>query len=155
MSFFSTFSNGAFTALVSLLMFQQTASKRAADLIQPDDLKAELFFLAADDLKGRDAGSAEDHIATDYIASEFVRLGLKPVGDGGTYFQNMEIVTGSVEREHLGLSAKISGVDHTFKVNQDFRWSRQSLHAGAACGPVVFAGYGISAPEFGYNDFSN
>jgi hypothetical protein len=128
--------------------------RQAADLIQARDLQADIAFFASDDLRGRSAGSAEDHIATDFIATEFMRLGLKPAGDGGTYFQNMEIVTAQVDSAGTTLSARIAGAEHNYALNRDFRWSRQSLHPASACGPVVFAGYGIDAPEYGYNDFA-
>lgn len=128
--------------------------RQAADLITANDLKADLFFLASDDLKGRNAGSNEDHVATDYIAAEFMRLGLKPVGDNGTYFQNMEIDTADVDKEHTTLSAKVKGAEHVYRYNKDFHWVRQSLRTMPADGPVVFAGYGIDAPEYGYNDFA-
>src|SRR5437899_11019562 len=88
--------------LLTVPLFAQNASShkrpaQAADLIQPADLKAEISFLASEDLAGRNAGSREDHIATDYIASEFMRLGLKPMGDNGTYFQNMELNTARLD----------------------------------------------------------
>jgi hypothetical protein len=128
-------------------------ARQAARLIQPNDLQADIAFLASDDLKGRDAGSAEDHIAAEYIAAEFLRLGLKPVGDNGTYFQNLDIHTGQVDPERTTFIAKIAGVEHAYQFNRDFRWARQSLNPTSACGGIVFAGYGIHAPEYGYNDF--
>ncbi len=140
------------TALAAVLAAKDI--NKAADLIQSADLQADIAFLASDDLKGRSAGSAEDHIAADYIATQFMRLGLKPAGDHGTYFQNMEIDTADVDRQHTTLTAKISGVAHTYAFNKDFHWSRQSLHPASACGGIVFAGYGIDAPEYGYNDFA-
>lgn len=130
------------------------ATYQAAALIQRADLKADLYFLASDDLAGRNSTSLQDHIATDYIAAEFLRLGLKPVGDGGTYFQKMDIVTGDLDREHTTLTAKVGGVDRSYTLGKDFRWTHQSLRPTTACGPVVFAGYGIDAPEFAYDDFS-
>jgi hypothetical protein len=146
-----------------LLFFSQAAipratstrsMKQAAARIQPADLKADLYFLASDDLAGRNTTSLQDHIATDYIAAEFMRLGLKPVGDGGTYFQKMHIITGDLDREHTTLTAKVGGVDSKYTLGKDFWWTRQSLRPTQACGPVAFAGYGIDAPEFGYNDFA-
>ncbi|HUB33784.1 MAG TPA: M28 family peptidase [Bryobacteraceae bacterium] len=128
--------------------------RQAAGLIQPNDLKADIAFLASDDLRGRNAGSAEDHIAADFIASEFMRLGLKPAGDGGTYFQKMEIDTAEMDREHTTLTAKVGGVEHAYRMGPDFRWARQSLRAGSVCGEVAFVGYGINAPEYGYDDFA-
>jgi hypothetical protein len=151
------------TLLAVLLFFSQAAipqattdqsTRQAAARIQPADLKADLYFLASDDLAGRNATSLEDHIATDYIAAEFMRFGLNPVGDGGTYFQKMSIITGDLDRKHTTLTAKVSGVDRNYTLDTDFWWTHQSLHPTKACGPVVFAGYGIDAPEFGYNDFS-
>ena len=138
--------------LGSILVAQDV--ERATSLINPNNLKADIAFLASDDLKGRNSGSEEDHIATDYIATQFMRLGLKPAGDNGTYFQIMEIDTANVDREHTTLTAKIAGVEHTYVFGQDFHWSRQSLHPATACGEVAFAGYGIDAPEYGYNDFA-
>lgn len=134
--------------------FPQAATNRAAQLIQPADLKADIYFLASGDLAGRNATSLEDHIATDYIASEFMRLGLKPVGDNGTYFQKLDIVSGNLDHQNITLTAKIGDADHTYEFGKDFHWVRQSLRPTKACGPVVFAGYGIDAPEYSYNDFS-
>ena len=127
---------------------------QAAELIQSADLKAHLYFLASDDLAGRNITSTEDHIATDYIAAEFMRLGLKPVGDNGTYFQNMDIVSGDLDHQHTTLTAKIDGVDHTYALDQDFRWARRACARQTAVAPIVFAGYGINAPEFSYNDLA-
>jgi hypothetical protein len=140
------------TILLAAELFAQ-GSRKAAGLIQPNDLQADIAFLASDVLKGRNAGSAEDHIATEYIAAEFLRLGLKPVGDHGTYFQTMEIQTAQLDPSRTTFTAKIAGVEHTYVFNTDFRWSRQSLHPASACGGIAFAGYGIHAPEYGYDDF--
>ena len=52
-------------------------------------------FLASDDLKGRGNGSPELQRASEYIASQFRSLGLKPAGDKGTYFENFQITTGT------------------------------------------------------------
>ena len=128
--------------------------QQAADLIQPADLKADIYFLSSGDMAGRNAGSPEDRIATDYIAAEFLGLGLQPAGDDGTFFQNLDILTGDLDRQHTTLTATIGGADHTYALDRDFRWSRQSLRPDSACGPVVFAGYGIDAPEFAYDDLS-
>ncbi|MFZ0516319.1 MAG: M28 family peptidase [Acidobacteriaceae bacterium] len=146
---FLCFSPAAIPQAISSQSIRQAAAR-----IQPADLKADLYFLASDDLAGRNATSVEDHIATDYIASEFMRLGLNPVGDHGTYFQKMDIITGDLDREHTTLAAKVGGVDRSYTLGKDFWWTHQSLRATNVCGPVVFAGYGIDAPEYAYNDFS-
>src|SRR5580704_10866762 len=78
----------------------QQSAQKTAELIRTADLQADLFFLASDALAGRNAGSLGDRVATDYIAAEFMRLGLKPVGDNGTWFQNMDLVYGRLDRDH-------------------------------------------------------
>jgi hypothetical protein len=143
--------------LLSLPLVAQTsktAIDKAADLIKTDDLKADIFFLASDDLAGRNIGSLQDHIATDYIASQFLSLGLKPMGDNGTFFQNMEILSGRPGSDQIALKTTINGVEHRYALGQDFQLARQSIHNTNACGQIVFAGYGISAPEFGYDDLA-
>ncbi len=148
---------GAAVLLALLFTFpapSQQPTQEASEIIRTADLQSDLFFLSADDLAGRRAGSLGDHVATDYIAAQFMRLGLKPVGDNGTYFQNMDLVYGDLDRDHTTLTGKIAGVDHAFEMNQDFRWVRSSLRPATGCGSIVFAGYGIDAPEYGYNDFA-
>lgn len=140
---------------ISGLAILAAAQERATLLITGPNLKAEISFLASDDLAGRDAGSPEDHVAADYIASEFMRLGLKPVGDEGTYFQKMHILTGQLDREKIALTAKIAGADHVYQFGRDYHWLGQSLRPQSVCAPAVFAGYGIDAPEYGYDDFAN
>jgi hypothetical protein len=141
-------------AATLLLATQGFAQSSPAGLITPEDLTADIFFLASDDMAGRNIGTVEDHIATDYIAAEFLRLGLKPVGDQNTFFQNFEVNAGDVDKTNTTLVARINGTEHTYSIDKDFRWNRQSLRPDRACGPILFAGYGISAPEFAYDDLT-
>ena len=128
--------------------------QKPAPAVRTDDLKADIFFLASGDLAGRNAGSNEDHIATDYIASEFLRLGLKPMGDNGTFFQNLEILTGRPDPEQTALITTINGAEHRYALNHEIQLARQSIKNTSACGKIVFAGYGISAPELHYDDLA-
>ena len=65
--------------------------------ISEADLRFRLYQLADDSLAGRAAGERGDWVATGIIAEEFRRLGLKPAGDSGTYFQNVPLVVGLVD----------------------------------------------------------
>lgn len=141
-------------ALLSAAPSQQPPQS-AANLIRTADLRSDLFFLSADDLDGRQAGMLGDHVATDYVAAQFMRLGLKPVGDNGTYFQNMDLVYGDLDRDRTTLTGTIAGAQHTFTMGRDFRSVRSSIRDTTGCGQIVFAGYGINAPEYGYNDLES
>ncbi len=95
-------------------------------LITVAEIRAQMYFLASDDMAGRDAGSLGGRIAANYIASEYARLGLKPVGDRESYFQNLELVRYDLEAAGMGLSAQVNGVAKTFEYRKDFNWARQS-----------------------------
>src|SRR5262245_11729102 len=74
------------------------AARPASELIS--DLSASRYFehvkfLASDEMKGRGDGSPELDKAADYIASQFRTLGLRPMGEQNTYFQNFELTTGA------------------------------------------------------------
>src|SRR4051812_48249647 len=57
--------------------------------ITPADLERRLFIIAHDSMMGRETGSEGDYKTAEYIASEFRRLGLRPAGDNGTWFQTV------------------------------------------------------------------
>lgn len=125
------------------------------DLITENSIKSDMFFLANDDMKGRDATSPEDRITADYVASEFMRLGLKPVGDDGTYFQDFDMVVGPLDRAHTIMRANLDGTEKTFQMGHDFTYFFvQSANPTAVTAPLVFAGYGVNAPEYKYNDYA-
>jgi hypothetical protein len=56
------------------------------------DIESNVYFLASDELKGRQTGSAELDIAAAYIANTLYRFGVKPAGDNGTFYQNVPLV---------------------------------------------------------------
>lgn len=137
-----------------LMVWMAAGAERPVDYITQADLKAHMFVLAADEMAGRDAASPEAAITSNYIAAEFMRMGLKPVGDNGTYFQNFDMVIGWLDRPNTSLDAKIGGSQKTYQMGHDYQWVRQSANPATVTAPLVFAGYGVNAPEYGYNDFA-
>ena len=63
------------------------APRPTAPAISANDLRTRLYGFADDSMQGRRIGELGNYKGTDYIAREFKRLGLKPAGDSGTYFQ--------------------------------------------------------------------
>lgn len=126
-----------------------------AQEIDSERLNAHVRELASDAFAGRGPASAEEHLTTDYIAAQFAALGLEPGGEDGTYFQ---VVPLSRTRQDGPATITVSGAGG---------WSR-SLERGpdilvasdrpvsritVADAPLVFVGYGVSAPERGWDDF--
>jgi hypothetical protein len=79
------------------------------------DLMTRLYIYAADSMRGREAGTSDAIRATAYIEREVRRLGLKPGGDNGTFFQNMPVT----ERV-LGSSSTIDVGGKIFRAPKDF-----------------------------------
>ncbi len=77
------------TLLLSVILC--APSLQAQDPIKAANLRTLLFALADDSMMGRDPGTRGALLATDYVAAEFKRLGLKPAGDGGGYFQTVPL----------------------------------------------------------------
>jgi hypothetical protein len=125
--------------------------------IHAADVLADIRYLASDALEGRMTGEPGAEKAMRYIAAQFRRAGLTPAGDGGTYLQHFEATTGV----HLGdgNSLRIAigderlAQDSSFAVNEDFIPFAFS-DTGSVQAPVVFAGYGITAPELHYDDYA-
>ena len=65
--------------------------------ITPADLMTRLYIFADDSMQGREAGTIGSFKATAYIANELKRIGLRPAGDSGTYFQNLPFKSRTVD----------------------------------------------------------
>ena len=116
-----------------------------------DRYLAHIKFLASPEMKGRASGSPELEKAARYIADKFRADGLKPVGGG--YLQPFEITTSSKLGKNNQFESVRGGELETLQVNKEFVPYSFSA-SGKTSGQVVFAGYGITAPEYNYDDYA-
>lgn len=65
------------------------APRPTVSAITANDLRTRLYQISDDSMHGRKIGEIGNYVTTAYIAGEFKRLGLKPAGENGTYFQNL------------------------------------------------------------------
>ena len=135
--------------LNSLVAMQATrgATNAVTDL-SPARYLRQVTYLSRSEMKGRGNGSPELDQAAEYIASQFRTWGLKPAGEAGTYFQTFELTTGVA----FGSKNELQLNGASLKVNEDFAPIAFSNTAEFEA-PVVFAGYGITAPEMHYDDY--
>ncbi|NUM79630.1 M20/M25/M40 family metallo-hydrolase [bacterium] len=127
--------------------------KSALQSIQVNTLKAHLTFLQDDLMEGREAGERGNLIAANYIAGEFEKLGLIPKGDGGSYFQSVKLVSAHIQPEtKLTLNAK---KPVQFAFDSDFLLYNYPQTDTVIKKELVFARYGITAPEYNYDDFKD
>ena len=143
------------TAVLSLTALAAQGRAPQNDSIRQEDLRADLFFLAGDSLRGRLTDTEENRAAADYIRSRFERMGLKPAAPGGSYFQPYNLMVASLgDGNSLDIgTAAGDGSTRQLRTGQEFYPHRFSA-SGRAAGQVVFAGFGISAPHLQYDDLT-
>lgn len=141
--------------LASLLLtaFQcQRSSLPQQDAITAEEFLNHVKILASDEFEGRRAGERGAELAAQYVAREFKEYGLRAVGDDGSNYQKFEF-TASLE---LGPKNVLSFQRRTestlFDLGEDYLPLSLS-EDGNVSGEVVFVGYGISAPDLGYDDY--
>ena len=145
------------TLLITLLIAPTSAQQRAPqnESIRQEDLRADLFFLAGDSMRGRLTDTEENRAAADFIRSRFERLGLKPAAPGNSYFQPYNLMTATLGQA-AGNGMEIGAADGATRrltVGQEFYPHRFSA-TGSVTAAVVFTGFGISAPSLGYDDYN-
>ncbi len=135
-----------------LLSLTAAALWAATANINPTLYLGDIKFLASPELRGRATGSPELEKAADYIARKYREFGLQPV-DGKHYYQPFDITTSAT----LGKSNRFRIVWHHRATNLRFPDDFIPLQFSSAArltAPVVFAGYGITAPELHYDDYA-
>jgi acetylornithine deacetylase/succinyl-diaminopimelate desuccinylase-like protein len=115
---------------------------------------ADIQYLAADEREGRGIGTRGLDHAADYVRDQFQKAGLKPgLADLG-FFQNFDMIAGRRldDRNSIQLRGP-GGKSIELSVSKDFVPLKLSA-SGTFTGPLVFAGYGITAPEYTYDDYA-
>jgi Tol biopolymer transport system component len=130
----------------------KTVAPPALD-VSTETVKRDVHFLASDEMKGRLTGSPEGQKAARYIADQFKAAGLQPLGPGG-YFQPFEF-TARVTLAPGNILGLASAKDRrTYIVEKDFSPLGFSDDGDLKGLPVVFAGYGIKAPDLQHDDYA-
>jgi hypothetical protein len=110
-------------------------ARESAEQITAKQLKDYLYFVASDEMEGRDTPSRGLNTVAKFIALNLSRWGLKPAGDDGSYFQKIILRRGKLDPAKTG--AEISG--RKFSLGQDFF---AALNTGTASGQLVYVGHG-------------
>ena len=128
----------------------QTERPRAPEMesITAANLRADLFFLASDGMQGRLSETPENRLAAEFIASRFARAGLEP--PGGSFFHNYRLAHSALgDGNRLEIQR---AVVQTVQLGEGFYPQRFSPSAEAE-GTVAFAGFGMQAPAYGWDDW--
>jgi hypothetical protein len=128
----------------------------AAQSWQPEQaaMRGHVGFLASDEMKGREAGTPEYDIAARYVAAQFETMGLKPAGATDSYIQPVPLVTfRAADEGSIVLVQGAKATPLTFGV--DYLPGSSPLSPELTKdAPLVFAGFGVVAPEFKRDDYA-
>ncbi len=122
--------------------------------ISPDRLAEHVKVLASDDFAGRAPGGPGEPKTIDYIVGQFRALGLQPAGDKGGWTQDVPLVRTQVPKD-AALSITLGGETRRLAQGADVMvlTQRPVERVKIDEAPLVFVGYGVDAPERGWDDF--
>jgi Zn-dependent M28 family amino/carboxypeptidase len=131
------------------------AAQKAMNAIDAEKIRATVKYLADDKLEGRGTGQKGGDMAADWIAAQFKSYGLKPAGDNGGYFQNIQFygVTTDPKQTRFAFVPK-SGAEIALKFADEYVATDQTHSEKSEIdAPIVWVGYGIKAPEYNWDDY--
>lgn len=119
-----------------------------ANTIEANGISQHTQKLAADEMEGRAPGGKGEELATAYIGDLYKSLGLR------TSFQNVPLV--GIDGTPSDMTLTRSGQKRVLKPGAQFvAFTRQEIESIGMDAELVFAGYGVTAPEYGWNDFKD
>lgn len=141
-------------SFISIINFSITAQSSSVNkgvkVITPEKIKTHIGFLASDALLGRNTPSPGLDSAAAYITREFIKDGLQPVN--GSYFNPVPLATTALgEDNYVEINNK--GDIRNLIIKTEFV-PFENTASGTVEGSVVFAGYGITAPELNYDNYA-
>ena len=135
------------------LLSEATDADSASSQIVESKLRAHVKYLADDLLEGRGPGSRGGMLAAKYIASQFEALGLEPAAADRSFFQQVQMI-GTRTDPSTKLAVKSESAAAEFKFGDEFVAGTDLEQAEIPInGEIIFAGYGVNAPENSWDDY--
>ena len=128
--------------------------KPALDVITPDGLLAHIKVLASDEFEGRAPGTKGEELSVKYISEQFRSIGLKPGNPDGSFTQ--EVPLAGIKSDPRMMFV-VNGQSTELKYPDDFVASSARLQNEIKIdnSDIVFVGYGIVAPQYGWDDYKD
>jgi len=125
--------------------------------VSAQNIRTQDQFISDDLFEGRYPGLRGGQLAAQYIATQFALYGLAPAGDNGTYLQQVNFVGMKVIPDQTTFTLiPATGQPVLLKFGDDFVVSNQTLTPTTTLdAPIVFVGYGATAPEYHWDDYAN
>jgi hypothetical protein len=141
--------------MASMLITQSAIGQDKATSITKEGLRAHVEYLASDELGGRRTTEPGFDLASKYLASKFEQYGLKTfTSDPGKYLESFDVTKGEGDFANTYLEIVSGNEVEQFKANHGMLFFPRSTDDFEVTAPVVFVGYGITAPEYNYDDYA-
>src|SRR5437899_2226255 len=143
-------------AATSLLADDELALRLqpALETITPDGLLAHIKILASDEFEGRAPGTKGEELSVKYIADQFKQIGLRPGNPDGTYTQEVPLA-GITSEPRMSFSVRDKTVDLKYPDGFVASSARLKPEIKIDKSDVIFVGYGVVAPEYGWDDYKD
>jgi Zn-dependent M28 family amino/carboxypeptidase len=127
--------------------------QKALDTITVNGLMRHIKTLSSDQYEGRGPGTNGENLSVNYIADQFKQIGLEPGNGDENYFQNVPLV-GITTNQNTQMQVNVAGKDMTLKFGDDFvARTVRVVEKTDFDADMVFVGYGVVAPEYGWDDY--
>lgn len=124
--------------------------------VRPEAIRNHMRILSNDSLRGRKPGTKGFDMGADYVTNQLKAIGYQPAGENSTYRQDVPLRRWQVREEASTMTFLIDGKEQPLTYGNQFILSPTPDHATSnVTAPVVFVGYGVTAPELGYDDYTN
>jgi hypothetical protein len=125
--------------------------RQALSEVSADKIKADITYLADDKLKGRAPGSEGYQMAVDYVIDQLKAVNVKPAGENNTWLQKVRFRKAFIKNASLSITSQtsVAATPRSFIIYPNPVVDTVKVSAG-----LVFAGYGISEPALGYDDYA-
>ncbi|MVM33134.1 M28 family peptidase [Spirosoma sp. HMF4905] len=130
-------------------------AQQAVKTVRPEAIRTHMSILANDSLKGRKPGTRGFAMAADYVVGQLKALGLQPAGENNTFRQNVPLRRWQVKESNSSLALVSNGRELPFTYGKQFILNPSPDNPNSdIMAPVIFVGYGVTAPDLGYDDYT-
>ena len=148
-----TFALGAAALTLGAFAASERDIRKAGESISESSYRNLIAGLSADELEGRAPGTVGEQRTVEYLEEQFLELGLQPA-KGGSFRQEVPLVAITAMEAKLSFHKGAGGMELAFGDDMVIGTRRVRPESSIADSEVIFVGYGIVAPEYGWNDYA-
>jgi hypothetical protein len=140
-----------FLALISII---STLPAKPLDSIDIAEIRAHIEFLASPELEGREVGSNGCAVTAKYIATRFKEFGLQSLPGAEDFYQRVTLSSMKTDYENSGITIVDDKGETRLLYSQDYYFFPKGGDDAGIVGELALCGYGITAPEYQYDDYA-